>query len=617
MTTEKIIEDFNTLYKYQYFLPKSNKEEFVHDLNKIIQNIQQNGYNYLTNKDIELFNTYDIETYEQEEDEETFIHLDPALNEEIEANLAQRIMQKIQFDSILLNEKIEYTEIKNIEFSSDIKAPEIIEKRNTGPLFIKESNFSKEKTLYSITKILVPYITNKGRKLIESKMVSERILFILKLIDDKSSITDLYNLYSYNYDNLLEFLDIIYELEKFKLITFIKTENINNKSGWIKIGQLLFESNTVPEVNINNALNYKKSNTEMLIGEALLELRFVNTEIFEVALKLQGWFSELIEKSIFISGIIKTGDSITNSESVSNVFDFIVPSFTPQAKENISKSNNTNLSLLNNILDGKSSLLSVFEKNKNDFNNDKLAFFKLIQKLESEYLLLFTKNENVKERSTQIRFGELLISLGIVNEKQIEDTFLYRQNNPDKKKYIGETLVELKYLNENTLENCLEIQKLFNNILSKISYENAFINAIKDILEDYFKLSVNIGKFIKKAFTKPLANMICITYTFSGELNGQIYYIFDRNFVEKLTKKIMASYGMDTVEIDESAVSEVCNMITGKTLTMLSKQCIFCEASMPEIIIDTEIIIANKEPILILPINSEYGRFIIGFNLTS
>ncbi|MEK7432311.1 MAG: hypothetical protein AABZ74_04200, partial [Cyanobacteriota bacterium] len=101
MTTEKIIEDFNTLYKYQYFLPKSNKEEFVHDLNKIIQNIQQNGYSYSTNKDIELFDTYDIETYEKEEDEESFLHIDPVLNEEIEANLAQRIMQKIQLDSML------------------------------------------------------------------------------------------------------------------------------------------------------------------------------------------------------------------------------------------------------------------------------------------------------------------------------------------------------------------------------------------------------------------------------------------------------------------------------------------------------------------------------------
>ena len=52
----------------------------------------------------------------------------------------------------------------------------------------------------------------------------------------------------------------------------------------------------------------------MLIGEALLELMFVSNENLLAGLKLQNWISELIEKSVFIDGII-------NTESLKTGFD--------------------------------------------------------------------------------------------------------------------------------------------------------------------------------------------------------------------------------------------------------------------------------------------------------
>jgi CheY-specific phosphatase CheX len=637
---DKINQKINQLYSYSYFLPEYNKVELINDVDQIKEDIKNNAisiekinglyiYSYFLpeNNKAELIDEVDkiknvfkknkkqmseLQNQDEPLKEDNTIHEPPPPPplpaEEIKENIKDTGIIEFSKDTSI------------IEFSSEFKAPEINEKKDTSRLFIKPAEVKQEQSLYVITKILVPNLTDKGRVSMESRNITENILSVLELINDKSSIADLYNLYSYKYDNYLEFLNIIYLMETDELIKFIKIENLDPKAAWVRFGQILVECNVVHQVNLINSLNYKKTNLGMLTGEALLDLRFITKDILDEVIKIQLWFDRLFKNSVYIEGIIKTEGLITNAESVSNIFEFIIPEITPEGKQNILKLNNENLANMLNILNGESTLLAVYENNKESFKNDKLIFLKLMQKLDSLQLLAFKKNENVRERSAEIRFGELAINLGLANEEQIEDTFLYRQDHPDKKLLIGETLVELQHLSQENLENCLSLQKWCNNLLARVSYENAFTTAVKEVIQYFFKLPVDIGKFIKKEFNRPLLNMICIIYTFSGELNGQVYYFFDRNFVEELAKILLASYGMnvpgmDTVDLDKSIIAELCNMITGNSITKLSKAGIFCNAGLPEILMEPEIVLGVDKPISILPLTNQYGRFIVGFNL--
>jgi CheY-specific phosphatase CheX len=642
------IEQIDSLYTYTFFLPENNKAELINEVDNLKNVIQKyietkndspkgvsdSEYRIYSPKGAPSFgNTDDSEyrinshgseplfsvfsensitrkipvsepTDEQKNPETCF--LPEEINEETPS-----LIEKVNEGTTSLIEDLKAESTVNIEFSDEMQAPDIVEK-------IKPVEDKEGKSLYEITSVLVPTVTEKGTDEAVTKKIPKNYRKLLNRINNKSSIAELYSLWSHSYDNYLEFLIIIYKLENDGLIKLIKTENIDEKSTWIKIGQILVESNVVHQVNIINALNYQKMNMDMMLGDALLELRFITVKILDNALILQEWFKKVFKESIFIEGIIKTGSPITKIINSNSVFEFIIPEFTPEGRHKVFTSTNGNLINMVNILNGNSSLQEVYEKNKSSFKNDKLLFIKLIQKLDSLGFLTYQKNEKVKEVSHEVRFEELVLNLGLVNEEQIEETLVYRQKNS--KKLIGEILTDLNYLSSENLESCLNIQTYFNNLLTKVSYENAFIQAVNEVIQQFFKLPVDIGKFTKKEFNRPLLNMICIIYTFSGELNGSIYYLLDRNIADKLAHMLLNFYEMDIVEqekveVNKDIILELCNNITGNSLAKLSKSGIFCKTDMPSILMDDEIVINVNAPMSILPLTNEYGRFIIGFNL--
>jgi CheY-specific phosphatase CheX len=322
------------------------------------------------------------------------------------------------------------------------------------------------------------------------------------------------------------------------------------------------------------------------------------------------------------SSLFKAPDpnTTTNPENVSNIFNYIIPDFTFESKVILSLSNSQNVSKLINIIDEKNSLLNIFDKNKENFKNSKFEFLKLIQKLDSQQLLSYKKNEDVNERVAWVKFGELAINLGLISPEQVEETFAYKQKNPEKKLFIGNSLVELQYIDEDTLDYCLKIQDWCNSILTKVSYENAFVNAIKEVIEDYFKIPCVMDKFTHVAYTEPLTDTICITYNFTGNLNGRIFYICDRSLVDKLTKILMTNYGMspedlDKIVLEEGILSKLFNLITGNTLKLLFKNGVFCKTDTPKIDMSENVIVAEKKNITIIPLSNEAGGFIIGFLL--
>lgn len=481
----------------------------------------------------------------------------------------------------------------------------------------KKSDEPKKHTLVSVTSNLIPKLTKKGKNKMDDLSTPVNIYTILKLINNRSSIWEIYYLYSYQFKSFFDFLLLIYEIENKKMIDFIKTENYSAANAWIKIGEILIETDLVHEINITNSANYKRKNKGMLIGEAVVELMYLEQDVMDKSLEIQKWLSETAEKAVFIEGVVYIQNKAQKGETVSknalNILDFIIPTITDTSKVFIPANDPAFASKLA-IIDEKSSLLKIFNENKALFKN-KTDFFEFILKLDSMELLSYKKNDELEKRDTWVKFGELAVVLDLATVKQIDETFSYRNQNSHRKIYIGEALVEMSYMKPEELELCLKIQRWCNTIIAKISYETTLINAIREVLEVHFKSPTEIGKFKKMIFSKPLQNMICIVYTISGDLNGQVYYIFDRSFAENISKTMMASYGMEMVELDESIFSELCNILTGNSLTKLSKMGVFCETNIPKINMDKEIVMPSTRQLSVLPLMSQNGRCVIGFDL--
>ena len=479
---------------------------------------------------------------------------------------------------------------------------------------------SEKPTFLTIKKkALIPKLTEKGRIIMDDLSTPTKIYSFLKMIDNHSSVFEIFEKNNIH-KNFLEFLLYMQEIDMASLVTFIKTKNINKKSGWVKIGDILLECDLIHEVNLRNAANYKKTTSGMLIGEAMIELRFITENVLRDALKIQKWLAHLIDKSLFLTEMLQS-NSMNNKiersliESAGSILDFIIPILADAAKVLMSKPENRAYAMMLNIIDGNASLYKIFEDNKKVFNFSKLEFFKFILKLDAQELLLYRKNEGLETREAWLKFGQIAVELGLVNEAQIDETFRYRHELANRMLHIGEALVELKYLTKENLEECLKILRWCNTILAKISYETSLITSINEVLSTYLNFPTEMGKFAKVSFNTPLTNIICITFNISGNLNGQVFYIFDRSFFENLTDSLIVSYHMKSNKMDESFIAEICNMITGSSLTKLSKIGIFCETTVPEVITDKEVIIANKQTISALPLLNKFGRFIIGFLL--
>lgn len=476
----------------------------------------------------------------------------------------------------------------------------------------------------NVTNNLLPRLTEEGKRKMSDLSFPIDLYKALKLIDDKTNIFELYKNHTHSYGNFVEFTNIFYKLALDKYLSFVKlTEQVDN-NGWIRLGDILVEGKIISEADLNKAVMYQKErkaipNKRMFIGEAMLELNFLDENTLRNALKIQKWFSKLSETSIYLKRNVNTQVNNENSklfidkDTFSNILDFIIPVFNLKGQAIIADPLNKELADKLIIIDGISSIESIFNKNRAYFKESKLAFLKFLFRLEFQDLLYYQKNNSVEERQIKIMLGELLISLDLINQEQLEQAFNHRIANPsDAGTYIGEILVKLKSIDIDTLQECLKIQKWCNNVLAKISYENSFVDAIKDVLKDSFNCPVEIGSFKKVAFSKPLENIVCIIFKITGKINGYVYYILDSSFAIGLTKSLMASYGMSSENMDKSVILEISSMITGSSLTKLSNLGLFCETNLPTVEMGKEVVIANGKPISLIPLMNQWGRFVIG-----
>lgn len=115
---------------------------------------------------------------------------------------------------------------------------------------------------------------------------------------------------------------------------------------------------------------------------------------------------------------------------------------------------------------------------------------------------------------------------------------------------------------------------------------NAFVQGAQSTLATVCGSSCKLGKlFVKKAPYDGLAISVVIGIT--GELSGEVIYTMDMNCGLYLASKVMMGMPVPTLDdMAKSAVSELANMISGRTAITLFNQGVTVDITTPTLIGD-------------------------------
>jgi CheY-specific phosphatase CheX len=518
-------------------------------------------------------------------------------------------------------------------------------------ILTQTENLNKKSGFESITSIIIPKLTESGKKLIGDLSVPINHYLVIKAIDDKSNLYKLFENYNKKHAvSFIEFGNIMYALELDKHISYEKTENSVKDMGIIKLEEIIEFGKVVPESNLLKAVEYQKAKSLPFIGKALVDLKYLSESDLGICMKIQKWVSRTIEKSDYVPNqeqeIIETNSQTSKSgvvlppvptgiKPVSSPLvappivkeekplvpslNFIIPIFNNKGQEILQSPEHKALADRIKIIDGTNSILDNYWTNRESFKKNIFAFIKFIMKLDTQDIFNYRGNSSLDEKIIWVRFGELINSFSRLSQIKINQSLEYSEENNC---YIGEAIVKLGFMEQNEIDEFLKIQNWINNILSLVSYERAFVDAIQSVLKSQFKCNVDIGNLRKVSFQNPLKDIVYIKYNISGKLNGRVFYISDKAFMQRLANTLMSSVGSSSQEFDESYVATVCTVIISNSLTKLAQMGMFSSSDIPkiimekEVVMDQEIIVADRNTISMIPLNNEFGRFAIGLELT-
>lgn len=150
-----------------------------------------------------------------------------------------------------------------------------------------------EKSLFEL--VLDSLIPSKIEAL-KNDLLSSEEEHILSIVNNNFSLYELYFEYKAKYQDFISFISKFYLLEEKGFVTFSRKNELLTKRGWIKLGELLGEGNTLLPINIEQAEEFKKNNRKMFIGEALVELDLLSESSLRESLKVQKWLSKKIDE---------------------------------------------------------------------------------------------------------------------------------------------------------------------------------------------------------------------------------------------------------------------------------------------------------------------------------
>ena len=149
----------------------------------------------------------------------------------------------------------------------------------------------------------------------------------------------------------------------------------------------------------------------------------------------------------------------------------------------------------------------------------------------------------------------------------------------------------------------------------KVEYVNPFVSAADNVLEAMLKIPSERGSLsmLPTVFTSEQMN-VCVGVT--GAVEGSVLFGMKLITADKIAS-IMIGQPIKTFDaLAASAIAELCNMISGGALTLLSTAGYICDITPPTLIRGSNCHISTLDiPAIVVPLTMSIGEFKITIGL--
>jgi len=150
----------------------------------------------------------------------------------------------------------------------------------------------------------------------------------------------------------------------------------------------------------------------------------------------------------------------------------------------------------------------------------------------------------------------------------------------------------------------------------KAEYVNIFINSAVSVFQKELKIHLSRKDLSKKKSPVPSLS-ISIFFGITGSLSGQIVYSMDENFAYEVSHAMLPNkLPVDVKKMQNSAVSEIANIITGQATIALAGETNRINLTPPAVITASDLVLDFLEiPTIALTLISEIGELEINIAL--
>lgn len=151
--------------------------------------------------------------------------------------------------------------------------------------------------------------------------------------------------------------------------------------------------------------------------------------------------------------------------------------------------------------------------------------------------------------------------------------------------------------------------------MMKAEHVNPIFDATHDVLESMIQLDAKKGE-LQRRDNHFVSEKVNASIGVTGDLQGFIYF----SLTEEMALQMISNMtGMEITEFDSfasSGIGELANIITGNSITNLSKMGYQCDITPPSIAIGENMQIStNRDNFLVVPLHTDIGDFEINVSL--
>ena len=135
----------------------------------------------------------------------------------------------------------------------------------------------------------------------------------------------------------------------------------------------------------------------------------------------------------------------------------------------------------------------------------------------------------------------------------------------------------------------------------KVEYISPFVEASFAVVESVLNTTASRGQLSARpqVFTSQQVNIVC---GIAGDIVGQVIYGMSIVTADKIASQMLGQSIVTFDQLAASAIAELGNMISGNSMTLLTKQGFICEITPPTIVKGTNVKISTLDtPTLVIP----------------